>query len=117
MENSNNNFYQSMTNFMKKENINLKEKVDYEEMITKLKKEIDNLKKQLYNLQNRLKQEMEETNKMENNYNLKQVEIDKLLIDNKDYKEQLNEYKEAYDSLEKRKTKEVRGNKRYYVIK
>ena len=106
-DSSKNDFYQTMNNFMKKENLNLKEKVDYEEMITKLKKEIDNLKKQLYNLQNRLKQEMEETNKIENNYNLKQIEIDKLLIDNKDYKSQLNEYKEAYDSLEKRKTKEV----------
>jgi hypothetical protein len=75
MENSNNNFEQTMNNFMKGENINLKEKVDYEEMITKLKKEIDNLKNQLYNLQNRLKKEMEETNKIENDYNLKQIEI------------------------------------------
>ena len=107
MDTYNNNFAKTMNNFMKQENINLKEKVDYEEMITKLRKEIDNLKNQIYNLQNRLKQEMEETNKIEANNNLKQIEIDKLLIDNKNYKQQLNEYKEAYDSLEARKSKEV----------
>ena len=96
-----------INNLMKQENINIKEKVDYEDMITQLRKEIDSLKNQLYTLQNRLKQEMEETNKIEANNNMKQIEIDKLLIDNKNYKQQLNEYKEAYDSLEIRKGKEV----------
>ena len=96
-----------INNLMKQENINIKEKVDYEDMITQLRKEIDSLKNQLYTLQNRLKQEMEETNKIEANNNMKQIEIDKLLIDNKNYKQQLNEYKEAYDSLETRKGKEV----------
>ena len=96
-----------INNLMKQENINIKEKVDYEDMITQLRKEIDSLKNQLYTLQNRLKQEMEETNKIEANNNMKQIEIDKLLIDNKNYKQQLNEYKEAYNSLEIRKGKEV----------
>ena len=96
-----------INNLMKQENINIKEKVDYEDMITQLRKEIDSLKNQLYTLQNRLKQEMEETNKIESNNNMKQIEIDKILIDNKNYKQQLNEYKEAYDSLETRKGKEV----------
>ena len=107
MENSNINFAKTMNNFMNKENVNFKEKVDYEEMITKLKKEIDNLKNQIYNLQNRLNQEIGENNKIETDYNSKQIEIDKLLIDSKAYKEQLNEYKEAYDSLVKRKDNEV----------
>ena len=51
-ENSMNNIPKTMNNFINKENLNLKEKIDYEEMITKLKREIDNLKNQLYSLQN-----------------------------------------------------------------
>ena len=107
--NTNTNFNKNINNIINKENINFKEKVDYEEMISKLKKEIDSLKNQLYNLQNRLKKEMEENNKIESDYNLKQIEIDKLLIDNKAFKGQLNEYKEAYDNLEKRKENEVQN--------
>jgi len=45
-ENSMNNIPKTMNNFINKENLNLKEKIDYEEMITKLKREIDNLKNQ-----------------------------------------------------------------------
>ena len=47
IENTMNNIPKTMNNFINKENINLKEKVDYEEMITKLKREIDKLKNQL----------------------------------------------------------------------
>lgn len=108
-ENSMNNIPKTMNNFINKENLNLKEKIDYEEMITKLKREIDNLKNQLYSLQNRLKQEMEETKKVENENNTKAKEINELLIDNKAYKVQLNEYKESYDALEKRKENEVQN--------
>ena len=108
-ENSMNNIPKTMNNFINKENLNLKEKIDYEEMITKLKREIDNLKNQLYSLKNRLKQEMEETKKVENENNTKAKEINELLIDNKAYKVQLNEYKESYDALEKRKENEVQN--------
>ena len=105
--NSSNNFAKTMNNFMNKENFNLKEKVDYEEMIIKLKKEIDNLKNQLYSLQNKLKKEMEETKRIEIDNNLKIKELNQLLIDNKSYKTQLNEYKESYEALENRKESEV----------
>ena len=90
-------------NYMNKE---FKEKIDYEEIINNLKIENENLKSQIYNLQNKLQKESEEMTALENELNLRQAKIDMLEIDTKALKTEINEYTDAYNSLEIRKNNE-----------
>ena len=101
-----NTMRENYNNLLNKEKTDYKEKIEYEEILNKLKNENDNLKVQIFGLQNRLKQEIEEITKLENDSNLKQAAIDKLEIDNKSLNGQINDYKEAYISLENRKNNE-----------
>ena len=94
-------------NIPKTEKMEFKEKMIYEEQINRLKSENNNLKNQLFNLQNKFSQEMEEMTKIENELNIKKTTIDRLEIDNKAFKSEINDYKEAYNSLEIRKNNET----------
>ena len=94
-------------NMPKTEKMEFKEKMIYEEQINRLKSENNNLKNQLFNLQNKFSQEMEEMTKIENELNIKKTTIDRLEIDNKAFKSEINDYKEAYNSLEIRKNNET----------
>ena len=94
-------------NMPKTEKMGFKEKMIYEEQINRLKSENNNLKNQLFNLQNKFSQEMEEMTKIENELNIKKTTIDRLEIDNKAFKSEINDYKEAYNSLEIRKNNET----------
>ena len=94
-------------NMPKTEKMGFKEKMIYEEQINRLKSENSNLKNQLFNLQNKFSQEMEEMTKIENELNIKKTTIDRLEIDNKAFKSEINDYKEAYNSLEIRKNNET----------
>lgn len=76
-------------------------------MIKKYKIENENLRSQVFSLQNKLKEEMEEITKLENDSNLKQISINQLEISVNTLKPQIEEYKNSYESLENRKNKET----------
>ena len=102
-----NTMKENYNNLLNKQRNEYKEKIDYEDIINKLKIENNNIKNQLFSLQNKFKQEIDEKTKIENDSNLKQIEIDRLNIDNQTLKKELNEYKDAYNSLEMRKNNET----------
>ena len=85
---------------LNKEKKEFKEKVDYENEITNLKIENDNLNSQIINLKKKFKNEFEEMSKLENDINLKKQMIDRYNIDNKNLKGEIEEYKDAYNTLE-----------------
>ena len=95
-------------NTIKANNTNLldNEKIDYDEL-NKYKINNENLKDQINILKNKLKQEIGEITKLENELISKQAKIDMLEIDNKNFKIQINNYKEAYEALEIRKKNET----------
>lgn len=95
------------TNLQKMEKMEFSEKKKYEEQIIRLKSENNDLKSQLFNLQNKFQKEIEEMTKIENELNMKQTIIDRLEIENKAFKGEVNDYKEAYNSLEIRKNNET----------
>ena len=92
---------------LNKEKKEFKEKVDYENEITNLKIENDNLKTQIINLKKKFKNEFEEMSKLETDINLKKQIIDRYNIDNKNLKGEIEEYKDAYNTLEIRKNNEI----------
>jgi chromosome segregation ATPase len=108
---SDQNFYNTMkenyNNFLMKEKKDYQEKYEYEDMIKKYKIENENLRSQVFSLQNKLKEEMEEITKLENDSNLKQISINQLEISVNTLKPQIEEYKNSYESLENRKNKET----------
>ena len=108
---SNQNFYNTLkenyNNFLMKEKKDYQEKHEYEDMINKYKIENENLRNQVFSLQNKLKEEMEEITKLENDSNLKQISINQLEISVNTLKPQIEEYKNSYESLENRKNKET----------
>jgi chromosome segregation ATPase len=108
---SDQNFYNTMkenyNNFLMKEKKDYQEKYEYEDMIKKYKIENENLRSQVFSLQNKLKEEMEEITKLENDSNLKQISINQLEINVNTLKPQIEEYKNSYESLENRKNKET----------
>lgn len=108
---SNQNFYNTMkenyNNFLMKEKKDYQEKYEYEDIINKYKNENKILRDQVFSLQNKLKEEMEEITKLENDSNLKQILINQLEISVNTLKPQIEEYKNAYESLENRKNKEI----------
>jgi chromosome segregation ATPase len=108
---SNQNFYNTIkenyNNFLMKEKKDYQEKYEYEDMIKKYKIENENLRSQVFSLQNKLKEEMEEITKLENDSNLKQISINQLEINVNTLKPQIEEYKNSYESLENRKNKET----------
>ena len=95
------------TNLQKMEKMEFSEKKKYEDQIIRLKSENNDLKSQLFNLQNKFQKEIEEMTKIENELNMKQTIIDRLEIENKVFKGEVNDYKEAYNSLEIRKNNET----------
>ena len=108
---SDQNFYNTMkenyNNFLMKEKKDYQEKYEYEDIINKYKIENENLRSQVFSLQNKLKEEMEEITKLENDSNLKQISINQLEISVNTLKPQIEEYKNSYESLENRKNKET----------
>ena len=108
---SDQNFYNTMkenyNNFLMKEKKDYQEKYEYEDMIKKYKIENENLRSQVFSLQNKLKEEMEQITKLENDSNLKQISINQLEINVNTLKPQIEEYKNSYESLENRKNKET----------
>lgn len=108
---SDQNFYNTMkenyNSFLMKEKKDYQEKYEYEDMIKKYKIENENLRSQVFSLQNKLKEEMEEITKLENDSNLKQISINQLEISVNTLKPQIEEYKNSYESLENRKNKET----------
>ena len=85
----------------------IKDKNDYEDIINKFKNENDTLKSQLLSFQSKLRQQLEEISKLENENNANKSNIDRLEIDNKMLKNQNNDYKDSYNDLEQRKNKET----------
>ena len=108
---SNQNFYNTIkenyNNFLMKEKKDYQEKYEYEDIINKYKIENENLRNQVFSIQNKLKEEMEEITKLENDSNLKQISINQLEISVNTLKPQIEEYKNSYESLENRKNKET----------
>ena len=102
-----NTMKENYNNLLIKEKNELKEKVDYENEINKLKIENDNMKMQMVNLKNKFKNEFEEMSKLETDINLKNQIIDRYNIDNKSLKGEIEEYKDAYNTLEARKNSEI----------
>ena len=102
-----NTMKENYNNLLIKEKNEFKEKVDYENEINKLKIENDNMKMQLVNLKNKFKKEFEEMSKLETDINLKKQIIDRYNIDNKSLKGEIEEYKDAYNTLEARKNSEI----------
>ena len=81
-----NTMKENYNNLLNKQRNEYKEKIDYEDIINKLKIENNNIKNQLFSLQNKFKQEIDEKTKIENDSNLKQIEIDRLNIYNQTLK-------------------------------
>ena len=98
-----NTMKENYNNLLNKEKMDYKQKIENEEIITKLKNDNEILSNQANALKSRLNEAYQDMSKLTNDLNSRQGVIDGLKINMPALKEEINKYKEAYNSLETRK--------------